>query len=80
MTLSASPPPGRHLRIFPREKNLSFLTVREPSSRKSTYSSNFVESDGIVQSMPFIGIKEIHEPFLRGASEHPNKALFQKGS
>jgi hypothetical protein len=29
--------------------------------------------------MPFFGIKEILEPFLRGASEHPTKALFQKG-
>jgi hypothetical protein len=30
--------------------------------------------------MPFFGVKEILEPFLRGASEHPNEALFQKGS
>jgi hypothetical protein len=30
--------------------------------------------------MSIFGIKEILEPFLRGASEHPNKALFQKGS
>jgi hypothetical protein len=30
--------------------------------------------------MPFFGKWEILETFLRGASEHPKKALFQKGS
>ncbi len=30
--------------------------------------------------MPFFGKWEILEPFLRGAYEHPNEALFQKGS
>jgi hypothetical protein len=30
--------------------------------------------------MPFAGIGEILEPFLRGATRHPNEALFQKGS
>jgi hypothetical protein len=30
--------------------------------------------------MPFTGILEIEEPFLRGASQHPNEALFQFGS
>ncbi len=30
--------------------------------------------------MPFFGKWEILEPFLRGAQEHPNKALFQKSS
>jgi hypothetical protein len=30
--------------------------------------------------MPFFGIKEILETFLRGALEPPNEALFQKGS
>jgi hypothetical protein len=30
--------------------------------------------------MPFAGILEIDEPFLRGASQHPKEALFQIGS
>jgi hypothetical protein len=30
--------------------------------------------------MPFFGIKENLELFLRGASEYPKEALFQKGS
>jgi hypothetical protein len=30
--------------------------------------------------MPFAGILEIEEPFLRGASQHPKEALFQIGS
>jgi hypothetical protein len=29
--------------------------------------------------MPFAGIWEIHQPFLRGASQHPKVALFQNG-
>jgi hypothetical protein len=29
--------------------------------------------------MPFLGILEIHKPFLRGASQHPKEALFQNG-
>jgi hypothetical protein len=29
--------------------------------------------------MPFAGIIEIHQPFLRGASHHPKEALFQNG-
>ncbi len=30
--------------------------------------------------MPFAGILEIQEPFLRGASQHPKEAMFQIGS
>jgi hypothetical protein len=30
--------------------------------------------------MPFAGIWEILEPFLRGAARHPKEAPFQKGS
>ena len=30
--------------------------------------------------MPFAGIGEIQEPFLRGAAQRPKEALFQKGS
>jgi hypothetical protein len=29
--------------------------------------------------MPFTGILGIHQPFLRGASQHPKEALFQNG-
>jgi hypothetical protein len=29
--------------------------------------------------MPFTGILEIHELFLRGASQNPKEALFQNG-
>ena len=62
-------------------KNLRFLTpptLNKPSPRKS--SSVFVESNGIVRLMPFIQNVASREPFLRRASEHPNEALFQKGS
>jgi len=46
--------------FFAGNKNCGFLTPptqNETFSRKST--SVFVESDGIVQLMPFVGIMEI---------------------
>ena len=53
-------------------------TLNKHSPRKST--SMFVESNGIAQLLLFVQYISSREPFLRGASKHPNEAKFQKGS